>query len=134
ELAWERADRRVRTVGVTASKPQGAALGHGANDKILLRCMSPLLAQSGHAGRGNECLLLGVKRTLMNHTMRQRALLVFRCLALAQSKERGRCLLTKLGFAQFTARLFWRLADERRCLVFPIFDALPPHAFAASYL
>jgi len=22
-----------------------------------------LLAQSGHAGRGNECLLLGVKRT-----------------------------------------------------------------------
>jgi hypothetical protein len=32
-------------------------------DKELLHCMSPLLAQSGHAGRGNECLLLGVKRT-----------------------------------------------------------------------
>jgi len=25
--------------------------------------MSPLLAQSGHAGRGNECPLLGVKQT-----------------------------------------------------------------------
>ena len=35
-------------------------------------------------------------------------LLVSGSLARAPSKECGRCLLTKFGFAQFTARLFWR--------------------------
>ena len=30
---------------------------------VLLRCMSPLLAQSGHTDRATECLLLGVKQT-----------------------------------------------------------------------
>jgi hypothetical protein len=29
----------------------------------LLQCMSPLLAQSGHADRGDECPLSGVMRT-----------------------------------------------------------------------
>src|SRR6516165_4759191 len=38
------------------------------------RCLaaSPLLAQSGHHDRADPCPLLGVKRTLLNHTMRQR--------------------------------------------------------------
>src|SRR5262249_30519884 len=31
--------------------------------EILLRCMSLLLAQSGHHDRPEQCLLLGVKRT-----------------------------------------------------------------------
>ena len=48
------------------------------------------------------------------------------------SKECGRCLLTKLGLAQFTARLFWRFAGDW-WLVFTIFDALSPHAVAARY-
>jgi hypothetical protein len=30
----------------------------------LLQCMSPLMAQSGHAGRANECPLLWSLRTL----------------------------------------------------------------------
>src|SRR5215831_8294632 len=34
------------------------------------------------------------------------------CLARAPSKECGRCLLTKLGLAQFTARLFWRFTGD----------------------
>src|SRR5262249_11180271 len=41
-------------------------------------------------------------------------------------------LLTKLGFAQFTARLFWRFGDKRH-LAFNIFDALPPHKAALLY-
>ena len=73
----------------------------------------------------------GTKRTLLNHTMRQR-LLVVGCLARAPSKECGRCLLTKLGLAQFTARLFWRFTGDW-WLVFTIFDALSPHAVAARY-
>ena len=64
-------------------------------------------------------------------TMRQR-LLVVGCLARAPSKECGRCLLTKLGLAQFTARLFWRFTGDW-WLVFTIFDALSPHAVAARY-
>src|SRR5215469_6710635 len=59
------------------------------------------------------------------------ALLVFGCLSRAPSKECGRCLLTKFGLTQFTAKLFWRFAADRY-LVFTIFDALPPHAVAAS--
>src|SRR6516162_859370 len=73
----------------------------------------------------------GTKRTLLNHTMRQR-LLVVGCLARAPRKECGRCLLTKLGLAQFTARLFWRFTGDW-WLVFTIFDALSPHAVAARY-
>src|SRR5215831_10721466 len=73
--------------------------------------MSLLLAQSGHPDTLSQCPLSGVKRTLLNHTMRQR-LLVVGCLARAPSKECGRCLLTKLGLAQFTARLFWRFAGD----------------------
>ena len=59
------------------------------------------------------------------------ALLVFGCLSRAPSKECGRCLLTKFGLTQFTAKLFWRFAADRY-LVFTIFDTLPPHAVAAS--
>jgi hypothetical protein len=33
------------------------------NESFLLRCMSPLLAQSGHPNAVNQCPLLGVKRT-----------------------------------------------------------------------
>jgi len=58
-------------------------------------------------------------------------LLVFGSLARAPSKKCGRCLLTKFGLAQFTARLFWRFGDQ--WLVFTIFDALPPHTVAAGY-
>src|SRR6516162_1678388 len=83
-----------------------------------------LLAQSGHCATEFRCPLLG-------DTMRQR-LLVVGCLARAPSKECGRCLLTKLGLAQFTARLFWRFAGDW-WLVFTIFDALSPHAVAARY-
>ena len=32
---------------------------------LLLHCMSPLLAQSGHHDTLNQCPLLGVKRTLL---------------------------------------------------------------------
>jgi len=49
------------------------------------------------------------------------ALLVFGCLARAPSKECGRWLLTKLGLAQFTARLLWRL-DGDWYRAFNIFD------------
>jgi hypothetical protein len=42
-------------------------------------------------------------------------------------------LLTKLGLAQFTGRLFWRLADDWR-LAFDIFDTAPPtHKAALPY-
>jgi hypothetical protein len=41
-------------------------------------------------------------------------------------------LLTKLGLAQFTARLFWRLADDWH-RASNIFDALPPHKAALLY-
>jgi len=53
-------------------------------------------------------------------------------LARAPSKECGRCLRTKLGLAQFTARLFWRLADDRH-RASNIFDALSPHKAALLY-
>jgi hypothetical protein len=33
---------------------------------ILLQCICPLLAQSGHGECADECPLLGVKRTLPN--------------------------------------------------------------------
>ena len=58
-------------------------------------------------------------------------LLGFGSLTRAPSNECGRCLLSKLGLAQFTARRFWGLDDW--CRAFNIFDALPPHTFAASY-
>ena len=64
-------------------------------------------------------------------TQARRPLLVFGCLARTPSEERGRCLLTKLGLAHFTARLFWRLVNEWH-LAFNIFDALPPHAVTAG--
>jgi hypothetical protein len=48
-------------------------------------------------------------------------------------KECGRCLLTKFGLAQFTARLFWRFGDQWHLAV-NIFDSLPPHTVAARYL
>jgi hypothetical protein len=35
--------------------------GHGAS--LMQRCMSPVLALSGHRGRAQQCSLLGVKRT-----------------------------------------------------------------------
>jgi hypothetical protein len=61
------------------------------------------------------------------------ALLVFGRLALAPSKERGCCLLTKFGLAQFfTARLFWGFGEQWHPAV-NIFDALPPHTVAARY-
>jgi hypothetical protein len=60
-------------------------------------------------------------------------LLVFGSLARAPSKECARCLLTKFGLAQFTARLFWRFGDQWH-LAFNIFDALPPHTVAARYM
>ena len=60
-------------------------------------------------------------------------LLVFEGLTRAPSKECGRCLLTKFGLAQFTARLgFWKLGYERH-LAFNIFDAVPPHPVAGGY-
>jgi hypothetical protein len=37
-------------------------------NNILKRPECPLLAQSGHAGRGNECLLSGAKRTFPDRT------------------------------------------------------------------
>ena len=61
----------------------------------------------------------------------QYALLVFG-LTLAPSKECGRRLLTKLGLAQFTARLFCGL-DGNWCRAFNIFDALPSHTVAVLY-
>ena len=59
-------------------------------------------------------------------------LLVFGRLARAPSEKCGRCLLTKLGLAQFTARLFGRLADDWH-RASNIFDALPPHKAALLY-
>ena len=59
-------------------------------------------------------------------------LLVVGSLVRAPSAERGLCLLTKLGLAQFAAMLLWWLLNDRR-LVFTIFDALPPHTIAAGY-
>ena len=59
-------------------------------------------------------------------------LLVFSSLAFAPSEECGRCLLTKLGLAQFTARLFWRFDDDWYRAV-NIFDAVPPHTLAGGY-
>src|SRR5262249_14742562 len=53
-------------------------------------------------------------------------LLVVGILTRAPSKECGRRLLTKLGLAQFTARPFWRLANDWR-LAFNIFDNLLPY-------
>jgi len=60
-------------------------------------------------------------------------LLVFEGLTRAPSKECGRCLLTKFGLAQFTARLgFWKLGYERH-LAFNIFDAVTTHTVAGGY-
>ena len=60
-------------------------------------------------------------------------LLVFEGLTRAPSKECGRCLLTKFGLAQFTARLgFWKLGYERH-LAFNIFDAVTTHMVAGGY-
>src|SRR6516165_6695268 len=57
-------------------------------------------------------------------------LLVFGCLARGPSKKRGRCLLTKFGLAQFTARLLWRLGEQWHLAV-NVFDTLSRHTFAA---
>ena len=59
-------------------------------------------------------------------------LLVFGSLARAPSKECGRCLLTKFGLAQFTARLFWRFGEQWHLAV-NIFDALSPHTVAGRF-
>ena len=61
------------------------------------------------------------------------ALLGFGSPALAPSKECGRCSLAKLGLAQFTAGLFWGFGEQWHLAV-DIFDALPPHTVAASYM
>ena len=58
------------------------------------------------------------------------ALLGFGSLALAPSKECGRCSLAKLGLAH-TARLFWRFEDG--CLSFSILDAPPTQKAALLY-
>src|SRR6516165_1761908 len=60
-------------------------------------------------------------------------LLGFGSLALAPSKECGRCSLAKLGLAQFTAGPFWGFGEQWHLAV-DIFDALPPHTVAASYM
>jgi hypothetical protein len=43
------------------------ALGHAGprrpRETKLLQCVSPLVAQSGHPGRAQQCPLSGVKRT-----------------------------------------------------------------------
>src|SRR5262245_56602932 len=75
----------------------------------------------------------GGKADIVESHNGQRALLVFRCLTLAPSKECGRCSLAKLGLARFTARLFWRLGEQWHLAV-DIFDALPPHTVAAGYM
>ena len=76
----------------------------------------------------------------MQGSLRRWLLLVFfGCLAFAPSEERRRCSLAKLGLAQFTARLFWRLGNlfwrlgNQRHLAFNIFDTLSPHTVAGGY-
>jgi len=55
-------------------------------------------------------------------------------LARAPSNECGRCLVTKLGLAQFTARRLlshkWR---DDGCTAFDVFDAAPTHKAALLY-
>jgi hypothetical protein len=75
-----------------------------------------------------------INRAMPAGKRRLRTLFVFGFLAFAPSKECGRCLLTKFGLTWFTARLFWKLVKDKRCLAFNIFDALSPHTFAAAYL
>src|SRR6516162_3793279 len=60
---------------VWAAAPGGAGLAvtsSGVVRAVIQRARRsaecPLLAQSGHAGRGNECLLLGVKRISLGHS------------------------------------------------------------------
>jgi hypothetical protein len=68
-----------------------------------------------------------------NSRVQNRRLFVFGCLACTPSKECGRCLLTKLGLAHFTARLFWRLVNDWH-RASNIFDASPMHKAALLYL
>jgi CheY-like chemotaxis protein len=51
----------------TATTGENPAISVLARHK-LLQCMSPLLAQSGHADRAQRCPLSGVKRTLDTFT------------------------------------------------------------------
>src|SRR5215813_960041 len=62
-----------------------------------------------------------------------RLLLVFGSLARTPSKQCGLCLLTKLGLAQFTARLFVHRWGDDGCAASNVFDALPPHKAALLY-
>jgi hypothetical protein len=53
-------------------------------------------------------------------------------LAFAPSKKCSRCLLTKLGLTQFTARLFRGIGDDRCPAAFHTFDALPLHTVTVA--
>src|SRR5262249_30645455 len=54
---------------------------------LSLHCICPLLAQSGHPDTLNQCLLLGVKRTL--HYLREYALSVVMFLSAAANFKLG---------------------------------------------
>jgi hypothetical protein len=51
------------TLGITIPLPVSGRADEVIEQTFLLQCMSPLLAQSGHADTLNRCPLLGVKRT-----------------------------------------------------------------------
>src|SRR6516165_9157089 len=64
-LGWPRcapAERHLPILVTVASNLQLLVLAVGV---ALLQCMSLLLAHSGHGTHADECLLLGVKRTLV---------------------------------------------------------------------
>jgi len=56
--------KAAKAIGLTVSPGLARRCGRGNRiGCILLQCMSPFLAQSGHLDTLNLCLLLGVKRT-----------------------------------------------------------------------
>ena len=59
-------ERALFVVTVTADRNEWGNTGR-ATSPGMLHCMSPLLAQSGHANHSQRCPLLEVKRTLHRH-------------------------------------------------------------------
>jgi hypothetical protein len=105
-----------------------------ARGYMTLVIVSGVFADEPPSVHPNRSQFWSIKDAILGQTIVSigQRLLVFRRLTFAPSKERGRCLLTKLDLAQFTARLFWRLAGDW-CRAFNIFDALSPRAVAACY-
>ena len=67
-IEWGAQVRRMRLALGGSFLPELARVGSVAPSCVLAKLQCPLLAQSGHGDRLNQCPLSGVKRTFVGST------------------------------------------------------------------